>query len=192
MKPFSIIIRTALLFLLLGAGVVSAQFFEQKDIFDDYSKLDYDKIFEAGLSRNGQRLNLSGKKIGDKGVALLLSHEVLKKVTALDLRYNEISEKGARLLAESQNLTQLKKLELKHNYLLDAGAVLLAGSKGFPKLQKLSVGWNEIRDEGALAFARSQNFPKLKILDIRGNFLANKTKETLRKNLAHLKSLKLF
>jgi len=54
------------------------------------------------------------------------------------------------------------------------------------------VGWNEIRDEGALAFARSQNFPKLKVLDIRGNFLANKTKETLRKNLAHLKSLKLF
>ena len=59
-------------------------------------------------------------------------------------------------------------------------------------MQKLSVGWNEIRDEGALAFARSQNFPKLKVLDIRGNFLANKTKETLRKNLAHLKSLKLF
>ena len=98
----------------------------------------------------------------------------------------------ARLLAETQNLTQLKKLELKHNYLLDAGAVSLAGSRGFPKLQKLSVGWNEIRDEGALAFARSKNFPKLKVLDIRGNFLADKTKQTLRKDLAHLQSLKLF
>ena len=192
MKPSGTLIRTALLLLLLGAGGVQAQFFEQKDIFSDYANLDYDKIFKAGLSRNGKSLNLSGKKIGDKGVALLLAHDVLKKVTKLDLRYNEISEKGARLLAETQNLTQLKKLELKHNYLLDAGAVSLAGSRGFPKLQKLSVGWNEIRDEGALAFARSQNFPKLKVLDIRGNFLANKTKETLRKNLAHLKSLKLF
>ena len=192
MKPFGIIIRAVLLIFLFGAGAVQAQFFEQKDIFDDYTKLDYDQLFKAGLSRNGTRLNLSGKKIGDKGVALLLAHDVLKKVTALDLRYNKISEKGARLLAESQNLTQLKKLELKHNYLLDAGAVFLAGSKGFPKLQKLSVGWNEIRDQGAIAFAKSKNFPRLKALDIRGNFLADATKQTLRKDLAHLKSLKLF
>ena len=192
MKPSGIIIRTVLLVLLLGAGTVQAQFFEQKDIFGDYANLDYDKIFKAGLSPNGKKLNLSGKKIGDKGVKLLLAHEVLKKVTALDLRYNEISEKGARLMAESKNLTQIKKLELKHNYLLDAGAVLLAESKGFPKLQKLSVGWNEIRDQGALAFAQSQNLPKLKVLDIRGNFLADATKQTLRKDLAHLQSLKLF
>ena len=73
-----------------------------------------------------------------------------------------------------------------------AGAVSLAESKGFPKLQKLSVGWNEIRDQGALAFAQSQNLPKLKALDIRGNFLADATKQTLRKDLAHLKSLKLY
>ena len=192
MKPSGILIRTALLIFLLSAGTAQAQFFEQKDIFDNYSNLDYDKIFKAGLSSNGKTLNLSGKKIGDKGVALLLAHDVLKKVTKLDLRYNEISEKGARLLAESKNLTQIRKLELKHNYLLDAGAVALAGSRGFPKMQKLSLGWNEIRDQGALAFARSQSFPKLKALDLRGNFLADATKQTLRKDLAHLTSLKLY
>ena len=77
---------------------VQAQFFEQKDVFDQ-SELDYEKIFKEGLSANGKTLNLSGKKIGDKGVEILLSKDFLKKVTKLDLRYNKISEKGAKLMA---------------------------------------------------------------------------------------------
>ncbi len=170
---------------------VEAQFFEQKDVFD-FSELDYEKIFKEGLSANGKTLNLSGKKIGDRGVELLLSQEFLKKVTKLDLRYNKISEKGARLMAQSKAFAQLKSLELKHNYLLDNGTVALAQSEGFPKLEKLSLGWNEIRDAGALAFAKTKTFPKLKKLDLRGNFLADETKKTLKKDLAHLKSLKLF
>ena len=170
---------------------VQAQFFDQKDVFDQ-SELDYSKVFKEGLSANGKTLNLSGKKIGDQGVAVLLSSDFLKKVTKLDLRYNKISEKGARLMAESKAFGKLKSLELKHNYLLDNGTVALAESKGFPKLEKLSLGWNEIRDAGGLAFAKTKNFPKLKKLDLRGNFLADETKNTLKKDLAHLKSLKLF
>ena len=179
--------------LLLGLPVtgVQAQFFEQKDVFDQ-SELNYEKIFKEGLSANGKTLKLSGKKIGDKGVEVLLTQDFLKKVTKLDLRYNKISEKGAKLIAASKAFGKLQSLELKHNYLLDNGALALAQSDGFPKLEKLSLGWNEIRDAGALAFAKTKTFPKLKKLDLRGNFLANETKDILKKDLAHLKSLKLF
>ena len=70
--------------------------------------------------------------------------------------------------------------------------MVLAGSKGFTQLKDLQLGWNEIRDAGALAFAKSKNFPHLKKLDLRGNFLAGKTKDVLRKSLVHLKSLRIF
>ena len=184
------LVTTALILVTLCSGA-HAQFFEQKDVFD-HSELDYNKTFKEGLSANGKTLNLSGKKIGDKGVEVLLTKDFLKKVTKLDLRYNKISEKGAKLLAASKAFGKLKSLELKHNYLLDNGTVALAQSEGFPNLEKLSLGWNEVRDAGALAFAKAKTFPKLKKLDLRGNFLANETKNTLKKDLAHLKSLKLF
>ena len=177
--------------LLVPWTATQAQFFEQKDVFDQ-KELNFEKIFKEGLSANGKTLNLSGKKIGDNGLKILLTQPFLKKVTKLDLRYNKISEKGARLLAQSKAFGKLKSLELKHNYLLDNGTVALAQSDGFPHLEKLSLGWNEVRDAGALALAKTQTFPKLKKLDLRGNFLANETKKTLRKELAHLKSLKLF
>lgn len=181
----------AALILLFPWTEVQAQFFEQKDVFDQ-SELNYEKIFKEGLSANGKTLNLSGKKIGDKGVEILLTQDFLKKVTKLDLRYNKISEKGAQLMAVSKTFGKLKSLELKHNYLLDNGTVALAQSEGFPNVEKLSLGWNEIRDAGALAFAKTKTFPKLKKLDLRGNFLSSETKNTLKKDLAHLKSLKLF
>ena len=187
---FPSLIAVALTLIIPWVGA-QAQFFDQKDVFDQ-SELDYGKIFKEGLSANGKTLNLSGKKIGDKGVEVLLTRDFLKKVTKLDLRYNKISEKGAKLLGASSSFGKLKSLELKHNYLLDNGAVALAQSEGFPNLEKLSLGWNEIRDAGALAFAKTKTFSKLKKLDLRGNFLANETKNTLKKDLAHLKSLKLF
>lgn len=188
--PLFQLITFSLILIFPWTGV-QAQFFEQKDVFDQ-SELDYEKIFKEGLSANGKTLNLSGKKIGDQGVEILLSRDFLRKVTKLDLRYNKISEKGAKLMAQSKNFGKLKALEMKHNYLLDNGTVALAQSEGFPNLEKLSLGWNEIRDAGALAFAKTKNFPKLKKLDLRGNFLADETKNTLKKDLAHLKSLKLF
>lgn len=189
-NPLFQLITFALILIFPWTGV-QAQFFEQKDVFDQ-SALDFDKIFKEGLSANGKTLNLSGKKIGDQGVEILLSRDFLRKVTKLDLRYNKISEKGAKGMAQSKNFGKLKALEMKHNYLLDNGTVALAQSEGFPNLEKLSLGWNEIRDAGALAFAKTKSFPKLKKLDLRGNFLADETKNTLKKDLAHLKSLKLF
>ena len=184
------LITVALILVFPWTGA-QAQFFDQKDVFDQ-SELDYKKVFKEGLSANGKTLNLSGKKIGDKGVEILLTQDFLKKVTKLDLRYNKISEKGAKRMAQSKVFGKLQSLELKHNYLLDNGSVALAQSEGFPNLERLSLGWNEIRDAGALAFAKTKTFPRLKKLDLRGNFLADETKNTLKKDLAHLKSLKLF
>ncbi|CAI2718896.1 hypothetical protein [Nitrospina watsonii] len=191
MKPWRRVLLIAVCLVLGFSPVTQAQFFDRDDVFSQ-GEIDYDKVFKEGLSRGGKKLRLNGKKIGDKGLALLLEKDFLKKVTDLDLRYNEISERGAAVMAASPALVNLRELELRHNYLLDKGAKALAASENMPQLQELGLSFNEIRDQGALAFAESKNFPKLKKLDLRGNFLADTTKDTLQKKLAHLKTLKLF
>ncbi|MEK9628862.1 MAG: hypothetical protein VW455_07550 [Nitrospinota bacterium] len=156
----------------------------------DSSEPDFEKLFKENLK--GGVLNLSGKKIGDKGLKVLLRQDFLGNLKKLDLRYNAISPEGGKLLAEAAPFKKLKTLILKHNFLADEGAVALANSKSYGNLKKLQLGWNEIRDAGALAFAESKNFPKLNKLDLRGNFLAGKTKEVLRSSLSHLKSLRIY
>jgi len=147
-------------------------------------------LFKDNLQRGV--LNLSGKKIGDKGLAVLLKQEFLKDLKKMDLRYNEISPAGAKMLANTPTFKKLKTLILKHNFFSDEGAIALAKSNSFPKLENLQLGWNEVRDAGAMALAESQNFPELKKLDLRGNFLAGQTKDVLRSSFSHLKSLRIF
>lgn len=173
-----------ILALVLPLATAQAQVFEKE-------KIDFDELFRERLSQNGKTLNLAGKKIGDAGVKVLMSHAILNKVAKLDLRYNEITEKGAQFIADSQSLAKVKTLELRHNFLGDAGAVLLAQSKNFSDLKTLKLGWNEIRDAGALAFAK-QKITKLNKLDLRGNFLSEKTKTELKTSLSHFKSLLLY
>ena len=175
----------AVLILILPLARGQAQFF-------DKGPLDYDKLFKENLFKNGKYLNLSGKKIGDEGIKILVHHEVMKKVAKVDLRYNKLSAEGARILAESPQYPKLKVLILRHNFFSDNGAVAFAQTKSFPNLVELQLGWNEIRDQGALALGQSSSFPKLRKLDLRGNFLAGATKKSLKEKLAHLKSLRLY
>lgn len=171
--------------VLLGSALVSpawAQFFEQE--------IDLDKLFSEGTSNRGKTLVLAGKKIGDQGVKVLASHEVLKNVVKLDLRYNEITAQGAQYLVESPHAGKLQSLELRHNDLSDGGAEAIANSKNFPSLAKLMLGWNEIHDPGGMAIANSgELIKKLKKLDLRGNFLADATKKALKKSFPHIKTL---
>jgi Ran GTPase-activating protein (RanGAP) involved in mRNA processing and transport len=159
---------------------------------DSQGPVDYDKLFNEGLKRGGKLLNLSGKKIGDAGVDLLIASGILGKVEKVDLRYNDISAAGAKRIAEMSPLPKIKVLIMRHNILGDTGSLALAQSKSFPNLQEMQLGWTETRDAGALAFGKTTNFPKLKKLDLRGNFLANTTKDSLKKSLEHLRSLKLY
>jgi Ran GTPase-activating protein (RanGAP) involved in mRNA processing and transport len=172
-----------LFLLLVSCGEAQTSFSEP---------VDYKKLFGDNLSRGEKALNLSGKKIGDEGLKILLKQDFIKKLEKLDLRYNDISPNGAETLAHAPPLPKLKTLILKHNFFADEGTVALANSHSFPNLEKLQLGWNEVRDTGALALANSKNFPKLKKLDLRGNFLAGKTKDILRTSLADLKSLRIF
>jgi Ran GTPase-activating protein (RanGAP) involved in mRNA processing and transport len=151
---------------------------------------EFKTLFKDNLQRGV--LNLSGKKIGDKGLAVLLRQDFLKDLKKMDLRYNEISPAGAKMLASTSTFKKLKTLILKHNFFSDDGAIALAKSKSFPMLENLQLGWNEVRDAGALALAETKNFPKLKKLDLRGNFLASQTKDVLRSSFSHLKSLRIF
>ena len=160
--------------------------------FELKSSIYYDLLFKKSLKRNGKILNLSGKKIGDKGFKHLVSSSYLVRVEKIDLRYNEITVVGANFLAVISPLSQLKSLILRHNILGDAGTMALARSSSFPSLEEMQLGWTETRDACALAFGSSGGFKKLKKLDLRGNFISNKSKEELRKSLGHLKTLKLF
>jgi len=185
--PFNksaVIILVSFLFALTPVNSFSFQL--------DKGSIDYDVLFKGGLKRSGKILNLSGKKIGDRGIEHLVSSKYLGKVEKIDLRYNEITAVGAELLAKISPLPKLKSLILRHNILGDAGTTALAKSGSFPNLEEMQLGWTETRDAGALAFGSSDKFGKLKKLDLRGNFLANKTKEELKKSLGHLKALKLF
>tara|TARA_B100000686_G_scaffold54198_1_gene58388 strand:- start:198 stop:767 length:570 start_codon:yes stop_codon:yes gene_type:complete len=175
-------IAFAILLVIFFSSIASAEI--------DSESPDYETIFKNNLRRSV--LNLSGKKIGDKGLQILLKQEFVGNLKKIDLRYNEISPAGAKLLAKAEPFKNLKILILKHNFLSDEGAVALAGSKSFRQLKDLQLGWNEIRDAGALAFAESKNFPNLKKLDLRGNFLAGKTKDVLRASLSRLRSLRIF
>ena len=158
----------------------------------DKDPIDYDVLFKESLKRGGKLLNLSGKKIGDEGVKRLITSGMLEKIEKLDLRYNEITATGAELIAKIKPLPKLRILILRHNILGDAGSLALARSSSFPELEEMQLGWTETRDAGAKAFANTDKFPKLKKLDLRGNFLANATKEELKKSLNYIKVLKLF
>ena len=185
--PFNksaVIILVSFLFALTPVNSFSFQL--------DKGSVDYDVLFKEGLKRSGKILNLSGKKIGDRGIAHLVSSKYLGKVEKIDLRYNEITAVGAKLLAKMSPLPKLRSLILRHNILGDAGTTALARSDSFPKLEEIQLGWTETRDAGALAFGRTGKFQNLKKLDLRGNFLSNETKEELKKSLSHLKTLKLF
>lgn len=164
----------------------NAQFIDRK------KSIDFEKAFKEGLQRGGKYLNLKGKKIGDEGLKLLGRQKWLRKVTKIELRYNDVTEEGARILSEFPPLPNLKVLILRHNFLADNGAVILSRNNNFPNLVEMQLGWNEIRDAGAVAFSESGSFPKLQKLDLRGNFLSDRTKEKLKKTLAHLEALQLY
>ena len=174
---------TTFMMVILSATLISAQ-------VDATRPDDLETLFKDNLQRGV--LNLSGKKIGDKGLSVLLKQDFLKDLKKMDLRYNEISPAGAKILAKTFTFKKLKILILKHNFFSDEGVIAFAKSNSFPKLENLQLGWNEVRDAGALALADSKNFPKLKKLDLRGNFLASETKKVLRSSLIHLKSLRIF
>ncbi len=154
--------------------------------------IDYNVVIRESLKRNGALLDLSGKKIGDEGLKFLIDNNILKNIEKIDLRYNEITAIGAELFAKQSPLLKLRSLILRHNFLGDKGAASLARSNSFPNLEEMELGWTETRDAGAMAFGKTRHFKSLKKLDLRGNFLANRTKEALRKSLGHLKSLKLY
>jgi Ran GTPase-activating protein (RanGAP) involved in mRNA processing and transport len=175
------------LFLLF---VLSVSWSEAQTSFSE--PVDYEKLFADNLSWGDNALNLSGKKIGDEGLKILLKQDFIKKLKKLDLRYNDISSNGAETLAQTPPLPKLKILILKHNFFSDEGTIALANSPSFPNLEQLQLGWNEIRDAGALALANSKYFRKLKKLDLRGNFLAGETKDILKTSLVDLKSLRIF
>jgi len=158
--------------------------------FHTTAPVDFAKLFKENLKKGGQFLNLNGQKIGDDGIAALVKNPLIQNLVKLDLRYNGISLEGARVLAQT-SFPKLKELILRHNILGDEGAEAIALSEGFPKLEALQLGWAEVRDRGALAFVNRKS-SALEKLDLRGNFLANSTKDTLKQKLSHLKSLKLY
>lgn len=105
-------------------------------------------------------LNLSGNKIGDRGLMVLvpqlLSHQRLQR---LDLSNNIMGERTATSIGSaSLPLSQLRWLDLSYNSLGAAGLRLLLSwlSHCCPELEHVKLQYNNLRDNGCAMLCQEE------------------------------------
>jgi serine/threonine protein kinase len=149
-------------------------------------------LFEA--NPHSWLLDLTNKRIGDKGVKLLAGLPSLAHRSVLYLSGNQISDEGVKVLAASPHLTSLTRLILWDNLIGDEGALALANSPHLSNLNVLDIGRNHVGDAGVEALAVSPFLVNLNALILVSNRIGDKgalalaNSETLA-NLAELKPL---
>ena len=122
------------------------------------------------------KLNLSGNKIGNKGVKTF--SEIIGINTTLqelNISSNKIKDEGAKRLAEAiQVNTTLQELNISSNKITDEGAKRLAEAIQVNKtLQELNISSNKITDEGAKRLAKAIQVNKtLQELNISENWIS--------------------
>ena len=110
--PFNknaVIILVSFLFALTPVNSFSFQL--------DKGSIDYDVLFKEGLKRSGKILNLSGKKIGDRGIEHLVSSKYLGKVEKIDEKNKNSCEVPFSLSRVVDNNNSQKSREFSHLYL---------------------------------------------------------------------------
>ena len=109
-----------------------------------------------------QRLDLSGRELGDAGAASLAA-AAWPSLQRLCLGGNRLGPAGAESLAAAA-WPSLQMLWLGKNNLYPAGAAALAAAH-FPALRVLGLFWNSLGDAGAAALAAA-HFPALQSLTL--------------------------
>ncbi len=113
-------------------------------------------------------LDLSGKPVGDDGLAALASSPRLADLDALLLSGCGIGDEGAAALAASVFLENLRRLVLWDNRIGDVGVGALAGAY-LPGLETLDLGRNRVGDAGVAALARAPHLGALRALILVSN-----------------------
>ncbi len=126
------------------------------------------RILSAPFARRLSRLNLDSTGISP-ATAEALASRPLHSLRVLTLNANRGGPEFARRLARSSVFPSLWSLDLSHLRLGDEGVEYLAQSKGFPHLKRLSLAGNDITKRGLRALAGSPAMSSLRELNLRSN-----------------------
>ncbi len=116
----------------------------------------------AGLSA----LHLTGGRLGDDGLRLLISCPALADLTTLRLGDNSLTDAGVMAIACNAILKGLTTLVLRDNLIGDGGAWALAHTPCLGRLAALDLSGNEIGPAGVEALRSSPRLPALMDLDV--------------------------
>jgi uncharacterized protein (TIGR02996 family) len=119
----------------------------------------------AGL----RELDLSGNRLGDGGLGVLVSLLEPLHLRALYLGDNLIRPEGARLLAQAPAVAGLSTLELAGNRLGPAGVRALLAGPHQPRWSVLNLDSSEVGDEGVRALAVAPALAGLTRLNLNNN-----------------------
>jgi uncharacterized protein (TIGR02996 family) len=106
------------------------------------------------------------RKMGERGLGLLLSNPALAGVRALRLAWNRIDRACAEALARCDHLAGLRSFDLFNNPLGDAGAAALAEAPWLSGLTHLNLGATHLGADGLAATFRSPHLGALTQLQL--------------------------
>lgn len=135
-----------------------------------YRPFEVDTIKSIADSRhlpNLKHLDLSGKHMGDQGVAHICRSSLASNLESLNIGSNEISDQGMIYLAQTK-WTNIKKLNLEYNPFTEVGLKNLAQNKHDSKLRSLLISTNRNFGDGVLTHALQQGpfFTKIENLSL--------------------------
>ena len=105
-----------------------------------------------------ETLRLGAFGIGDRGLAELSRSSLIERVRRLDLSKNVVRLKGMRSLVRSPKAIALQELDLSRNRIGVSGAKVLADWVGLSNVQIIDLTATGIGREGARALERSRFF----------------------------------
>ena len=137
------------------------------EVFDAGSKLD--KLVML-VARAGNSTNFSGawNTLGEDGVKLLASGDVLGRLTHLSLGLNRMGSRAALRLFGA-DAPRMEALDLIGCHIGNRALELLAKRQTWTNLSMLLLQKNKIADSGFCALVRSPVFANVRVLDVSSN-----------------------
>ncbi len=126
------------------------------------------RLPEIVFLRRLAMLVLEGNRIGEGGVARLVTSPNVSELRGLRIDSNMLTDRDAAAIAESPQLAALHELSLRENKLGAAGATAIARSRHLAQLVELDLSGNAIGDVGAGSLAGSPHLRHLQRLNVTG------------------------
>jgi uncharacterized protein (TIGR02996 family) len=123
-------------------------------------------LADCSLLERVAALDLSGNRVGDDGLAVLMESPHLGRVRRLNLSSNRILPAGIDSLVGARSLGELVSLDLSYNRVGILGARSLGGGPGLSTVRSLNLSVCFIRDAGVQALAASPHLAHLTALQL--------------------------